>query len=91
MTCGRPLKAGQWWHFCGETDMGQTAPALCTNCGGPYELAPPGRQAEHEAHKARVAQGVYFGTYTGNGSTQTIPNGLSANNCIVIIKQRGQK
>lgn len=36
MACGRPLAAGQWWTFCGETDMGQSAPALCTTCGGKY-------------------------------------------------------
>lgn len=37
--CGKPLKRGQWWQFCGETDMGQTAPALCTECGGEFILA----------------------------------------------------
>ena len=40
MACGKPLAAGQWWGFCGETDMGQTAPALCTECGGDLKLAP---------------------------------------------------
>ena len=30
--CGRPLAEGQWWHFCGESDMGQTAPVLCEEC-----------------------------------------------------------
>lgn len=35
--CRQPLAEGQWWNFCGETDMGQTAPALCTECGGVYE------------------------------------------------------
>lgn len=34
--CGARLAPGQHWAFCGETDMGQTAPALCTNCGGPF-------------------------------------------------------
>lgn len=34
--CGSVLKEGQWFRFCGETDMGQTAPALCTHCGGEY-------------------------------------------------------
>lgn len=38
MTCGRQLAPGQWFNFCGETDMGQTAPALCTQCGGPFKL-----------------------------------------------------
>lgn len=35
--CGRKLRQGQWWNFCGETDMGQTGPALCKDCGGPFE------------------------------------------------------
>ena len=39
--CGRLLAEGQWWWFCGETDMGQTAPALCTECGGEYLLKEP--------------------------------------------------
>ena len=34
--CGIVLKAGQYFTYCGETDMGQTMPALCTNCGGAY-------------------------------------------------------
>ena len=37
--CGKRLAQGQWWAFCGETDMGQTLPALCTDCGGEYLLA----------------------------------------------------
>ena len=37
--CGKRLAEGQFWTFCGETDMGQTAPALCTECGGEYKLA----------------------------------------------------
>ena len=36
--CRRKLAAGQWWGFCGETDMGQTMPVLCTECGGNYKL-----------------------------------------------------
>ena len=36
--CGKELAAGQWWLFCGETDMGQSFPALCTECGGKYKL-----------------------------------------------------
>ena len=36
--CMKPLAPGQWWGFCGETDMGQTLPALCTECGGNYKL-----------------------------------------------------
>jgi hypothetical protein len=37
--CGKRFAAGQWWGFCGETDMGQTEPALCEGCGGKYKLA----------------------------------------------------
>lgn len=37
--CKKRLAPGQHWAFCGETDMGQTAPALCTECGGEYRLA----------------------------------------------------
>jgi hypothetical protein len=36
--CGKRLAPGQWFEICGETDMGQTAPALCTECGGPFRL-----------------------------------------------------
>lgn len=36
--CGRWLATGQYWSYFGETDMGQTAPALCTECGGKYKL-----------------------------------------------------
>lgn len=36
--CFKSLAAGQWWTFCGETDMGQTPPVLCTECGGQYKL-----------------------------------------------------
>lgn len=38
MGCKRKLAYGQWWSFCGETDMGQTVPALCTECGGEFIL-----------------------------------------------------
>lgn len=52
MTCNKLLKEGQWWHFCGETDMGQTMPVQCTECGGKYELASPEKQAEAQGQKA---------------------------------------
>ena len=38
--CRRRLAPGQWWNFCGETDMGQTLPALCTDCGGELKVMP---------------------------------------------------
>lgn len=37
--CEAPLEAGQWWGFCGQTDMGQSLPALCTECGGDMKRA----------------------------------------------------
>lgn len=39
--CGARLAVGQWFCSCGDTDMGQTAPALCTGCGGDYILGEP--------------------------------------------------
>lgn len=36
--CRRRLAPGQWWTYCGETDMGQSLPYLCTECGGDLEL-----------------------------------------------------
>lgn len=36
MYCSKPLAKGQYWNFCGETDMGQTVPVKCTHCGGNY-------------------------------------------------------
>jgi len=41
MTCNRKLAKGQYWTFCGETDMGQSMPALCTECGGKFKLTDP--------------------------------------------------
>jgi hypothetical protein len=40
--CNRALAPRQYWTRCGESDMGQTSPALCTNCGGNLLLADPG-------------------------------------------------
>lgn len=34
--CTRLLADGQWWNYCGESDMGQTTPVLCTVCSGKY-------------------------------------------------------
>lgn len=36
--CKKELAAGQWFASCGDTDMGQSLPALCTECGGEYKL-----------------------------------------------------
>ena len=37
--CKRKLEEGQYFWWCGETDMGQSMPALCTECGGNFKLA----------------------------------------------------
>ena len=36
MCCNKALADGQYWNFCGETDMGQTDPVKCTHCGGDF-------------------------------------------------------
>ena len=36
--CKRWLALGQHWNWCGETDMGQGPPNLCTECGGVNRL-----------------------------------------------------
>lgn len=68
--CGRPLAAGQHWNFCGETDMGQTAPVFCEECrpyglklrcakfagekGAPFDEPRPGTDDWPNAHGRRV-------------------------------------
>ena len=54
--CGRKLAQPSWWNFCGETDMGQTAPALCEECGGPYVLMEVVVDPRAEATGKAVAQ-----------------------------------
>ncbi len=50
--CKKKLAQPCWWNFCGETDMGQTAPVLCTHCGGEYVLMEDVcRQANQEARR----------------------------------------
>lgn len=39
--CGRFFAPGQWWLRCGDTDMGRSLPALCTECGGDFKLDYP--------------------------------------------------
>lgn len=34
--CRAKLAPGQHWSFCGESDMGQSLPVLCTECGGEF-------------------------------------------------------
>ena len=36
--CGKKFAKCQWWSYCGETDMGQSAPVKCTQCGGNFIL-----------------------------------------------------
>lgn len=36
--CNREIAEGQYWSYCGEKDMGQSAPALCRDCGGTLRL-----------------------------------------------------
>lgn len=97
MTCNKLLKEGQWWHFCGETDMGQTEPVQCTECGGQYELASPEKQAEHEAAKARAKANPsvegYFNLYTGEGARNTIPHSIGdeSNEKVWIKWRRGSE
>jgi len=50
--CGRPLAKDEWWTFCGETDMGQTAPALCTECGGEFKLKEVANMMDERAVEA---------------------------------------
>lgn len=54
MSCGRKLADSEWFKFCGETDMGQTMPALCTECGGSYLLAPDTKQTANTEEKSNV-------------------------------------
>lgn len=58
--CGAKLKPGQHWAFCGETDMGQTEPALCNWCdpvkGYLREKSPEtGHSAGHRNRTGRVS------------------------------------
>lgn len=61
--CGRRLAGGQFFTFCGEMDMGQTDPALCTECGG--ELKP-----DPSAQPARKDSDTH-GRYTSEGAIHT--------------------
>lgn len=92
MSCGKLLAPGQWWHFCGETDMGQTLPVKCTACGGEYKLASPEAQAEHDRKKAEWAakpsEGKFFGTYLGTGASKPIEHSLGWEPAFLLVKQR---
>ena len=58
--CRASLAEGQWWNFCGETDMGQTLPVLCTKCGGDMVRAddPDATQKVEQAKIVWAAQSV---------------------------------
>lgn len=92
MNCGKILEAGQWWHFCGETDMGQTLPVQCTECGGEYKLASPEKQEEYLRKKANDLidwdKSEHKNLYTGNGTKFTIPNTFNPKQGLVIIKRK---
>ena len=62
--CMRKLAPGQWWSYCGETDMGQTAPFLCTECGGSGKLEESATAQERKLREwdeacERVRRGGY--------------------------------
>ena len=40
MTCGKKAAPGQWYGFCGDSDMG-CSPVYCVNCGGSLILENP--------------------------------------------------
>lgn len=48
MGCGQELAPGQWFNYCGETDMGQSLPALCVECGGKFKLMGKLLTSEHQ-------------------------------------------
>lgn len=55
--CGADLAPGQWFTFCGETDMGQSLPALCIECGGSFKRAIGSEELEKARRAAdRIAQ-----------------------------------
>jgi len=76
--CGEALAEGQWWTYCGETDMGQTAPARCTECGGDYKresdmtIGNPraeavGKRVAGDITDVRVTKGAVTGKDPGKG------------------------
>lgn len=91
MSCGKLLAPDQWWHFCGETDMGQTLPVQCTECGGEYKLASPEAQAEHDRKKAEWAaksnEDKFFGAYLGTGTSKTIEHSIGMQPAWFMVKQ----
>ncbi len=65
MACNKPLAKGQYWHFCGETDMGQSSPILCTHCGGVYV-----RTEDQIAEKQRTETKEVYGLFVDNPSKE---------------------
>ena len=76
--CNATLTPGQWWRFCGETDMGQTLPALCTECGGSYIRAddPDAEAKVAEANKATKCVNKVLGCTAQEGWTVYHAEGL---------------
>lgn len=95
MSCGHTLAKGQWWNFCGETDMGQTLPALCTECGGEFkrasveEMAERKRQADEWLAKNPPREGPQM--YIGAGAQHTIQSTLGdGSGGMVWMKKRDE-
>lgn len=69
-TCGKALAGGQWWKWCGETDMGQTIPVQCIECEPKYGLLLEGasdQEVEAQAKKIKEASNRYKASgYQGN-------------------------
>lgn len=58
-TCGKPFAPGQRWAFCGETDMGQTAPVQCVECDPKYGFMLRGATPEQaDAQAKKVAEAL---------------------------------
>lgn len=55
MICGSRLADGQWWGYCGQTDMGQTVAVQCIKCEPKYGYLLKGASREEieEQNKKR--------------------------------------
>lgn len=79
MSCGIELKDGQGCNFCGETNVGQTDPALCENCGGEYKLA------------EEVACESYTGTFVDKEDITYFPMSVNKTNYIPVFQEDKEK
>lgn len=73
MTCGKSLASGQWWNFCGETDMGQTAPVQCVECSPKYGYllagATEAQVADQDAKRAAAGERYKAAGFVGSLET----------------------